>query len=183
MNLIIIIKRLFAFVVIVGYSQTVKADTIDNFQVYIRQKLILTEKSFSPLSSKLALLELGRTNYRDTIEIHFTHCTAKASNRIIMLKDDKGNIIMKWNFADRDLIETMKIPILDIYKNVDNNPHYPLSLHYYDNQLLPTGVLIAGVILDDLSAIKQQTKKVNDSYFIFSTGGLLPPSTSCGGSC
>jgi len=166
--------KFFVFFVIVGHSQTAKADTVDNFQVYIGQKLILTEKSFNPLSSKLASLALDSTNYRDTIVINFNHCTAGASHRIVMLKDIEGNVIRKWSFPDKELIDAMKIPILDIYDNVDDKLKDFLSLHYYDNQLSLSGILIAAVSLDDLSIIKKKpTKKIIENYIIFWAGGLV----------
>ncbi len=86
-----------------------KADTIDNYQIYIGKTLKLTEASFNPLRSTLPFLKLDSSNYSEILNINFSHCTHGASGRQLKLTDTADKTIMLWEFGDKEQKSLMRI--------------------------------------------------------------------------
>lgn len=89
-----------------------------------------------PLS--LRVLQLNKANDNDQLRINYKHCTLKGAgtDRSIILKDEKGNTLKKWVFADApgsDL--SMIIPAKELLLLEKNNAQHNLSLHYTAKEL------------------------------------------------
>jgi hypothetical protein len=52
-----------------------KADTVDNYQIHIRNKLVLNEFGYGSSIKKVNLLILKKKNLKDSLSITFNHCT------------------------------------------------------------------------------------------------------------
>jgi hypothetical protein len=109
-------------------------------------KLILKQAVNQPLN--LRVLKLHKANSDDQLHIKYRHCTIKdgaGTNRNIILKDEKGNTVKKWVFADAtgsDL--SMAIAVKELLQLEKNNARHELSLHYTAREL-PKGEMLAMV--------------------------------------
>lgn len=111
------------------------ADTIDNYQIYIRKKLMLTEQNASPFSSSINQLEVDSSLAADTIHFYFSHCTIGAVDRKVFLKDRSGKILFQMNFGDktgRD--QDMPIPIKELLLLPDIHTDSSYVLYYADKE-------------------------------------------------
>ncbi|WP_257667917.1 hypothetical protein [Parapedobacter tibetensis] len=116
---------------------------LDSYEIYLNNKLILKQSVNQPLS--LRKLQLGKTNDNDQLRIYYKHCTVKGSgtDRSIILKDEKGNILKKWEFANTTGSNTdMVISAKELSQLKKDNVHRDLSLHY-TAQELPKGEMLA----------------------------------------
>jgi len=109
---------------------------LDSYEIFLNSKLILKQSVNQPLS--LRVLQLNKANDTDQLRINYKHCTLKGAgtNRNIILKDEKGNILKKWAFADAtgsDL--SMTIPVKELLLLEKSNIRSDLSLHYTAKEL------------------------------------------------
>lgn len=125
---------LIALILSVGLSADCKADTIDNYQIYIGKDLKITEASFNPLYSTIPFIKLDSSNFTDTLSINLSHCTNGASGRQLKLTDTSNHTIMLWDFGDKSQKSLMSIPISEIMtaKRVKN--FNSLLLYYVDKE-------------------------------------------------
>jgi len=118
---------------------------LDSYEIYLNNKLILKQAVNQPLS--LRVLQLGKANDNDQLRITYKHCTVKGAgtNRSIAIKDEKGNILKKFEFANAtgpDL--NMVISVKDLLQLEKNNINHELSLHYTAREL-PKGEMLASL--------------------------------------
>ena len=156
-------KKLFkifyiVLIVICGLNTNCKADTIDNYQIYIGKTLKFTEASFNPLRSTLPILKLDSSNYFEIININFSHCTHGASGRQLKLTDTADKTIMIWEFGDQEQKPIMSIPINEILTNAAISSNSPLKLYYVDKEY-PVWRLLTSVFVGQLD-IKKREKKI-----------------------
>lgn len=116
---------------------------LDSYEIYLNNKLILKQSVNQPLS--LRVLKLEKTNDNDQLRIKYTHCTVKGAgtDRNIVLKDEKGNVLKNWAFADAtgsDL--SMVISVKELLKLEKDNAGHDLSLQYSAKEL-PKGQTLA----------------------------------------
>lgn len=109
---------------------------LDSYEIFLNNKLILKQSVNQPLS--LRVLQLNKANDNDQLRINYKHCTLKGAgtDRSIILKDEKGNTLKKWVFADAtgsDL--SMVIPAKELLLLEKNNAQHNLSLHYIAKEL------------------------------------------------
>ena len=167
---------LIVFIVVCGLNTNCKADTIDNYQIYIGKILKLTEESFNPLRSTLPFLKLDSSNYSETININFSHCTHGASNRQLKITDTAENTIILWQFGDKEQKPLMSIPINEILTNEKIRKNTSLNLYYVDKEYpvwrLLTSVYVGQFIIE--KEVKQNpSKKFNKMTFLY----LIPALT------
>ncbi|ARS38217.1 hypothetical protein CA265_00325 [Sphingobacteriaceae bacterium GW460-11-11-14-LB5] len=119
---------------------------LDSYEIFLNNKLILKQAVNQPLS--LRMLKLDAAKESDQLRINYRHCTGKGvgTDRIIFLKDDKGNTLKKWAFANAtgsDL--NMTIAVKELLQLEKKNANRELSLQYTAREL-PKGETLA--ILD-----------------------------------
>jgi hypothetical protein len=116
---------------------------LDSYEIYLNNKLILKQSVNQPLN--LRILQLGQASAGDQLRISYKHCTlpGAGTDRSIILKDEKGNTLKKWAFADAtgsDL--SMVIPVKELLQLEQRNADHHLSLHYAAREL-PKGETLA----------------------------------------
>lgn len=104
----------------------------DGYEIYLNNKLILRQHQGQTLS--LTSLELNKSNANDKLVIYYTRCSAKDNSgkgRSITLKDDKGNTLKVWAFADMiDDKGAMTIPVKEILDLQKKNGESNLTIFY-----------------------------------------------------
>jgi hypothetical protein len=90
-------------------------------------------------------LQLDNANEGDDLRIKYTHCTKNngpGTSRSIALKDDKGNTLKKWVFADSIGSHFyMTIPVKELLQLERKNATHELSLHYTSLELPKSEIL------------------------------------------
>jgi hypothetical protein len=118
---------------------------LDSYEVYLNDKLISKHTVNQPLN--LRTLQLAKANNTDQLRIIYTHCTIKGPgrDRSISLKDEKGNTLKKWEFADvRGSNLSMAISVKELLQLEKANARHDLSL-YYTALELPKGEMLASL--------------------------------------
>ncbi|HTQ66482.1 MAG TPA: hypothetical protein VMI12_16935 [Puia sp.] len=100
------------------------------YEIYLNNKLILKQFLYQPLNLKS--LPLDKSNYNDQLTIYYSQCNVKiAKGRTIVVKDEKGNTLKEWKFADATETHAgMTIPVKDLFQLVKSNGNSTLSLYY-----------------------------------------------------
>lgn len=136
--------RLFALITLcfTAFSFTPKLG-LDSYEIYLNNKLILKQSVNQPLS--LRILQLDKANDNDQLRINYKHCALEGAgtDRSIVIKDEKGNTLKKWAFANAtgsDL--SMAISVKELLQLEKNNAHHDLSIHYTAREL-PKGETLA----------------------------------------
>ena len=134
---------------------------LDNYEIYLNNKLILKQYVNQPLT--IASLGLDQSNINDQLVIHYSQCNAPdklAKGRSILVKDVHGNTIKKWNFKDAKEGHTgMIIPVKDLLQLEKKTPLSKLSL-YYTAQGHATGQLLANFHFGSKSTTYQKQKSI-----------------------
>jgi len=114
---------------------------LDGYEIYLNNKLILKQYVNQPVN--LRVLQLDKANESDELRIKYTHCqkTGPGTGRSITLKDEKGNTLKKWAFADASDF-SMTVPVKELLQLEKKNVHHELSL-YYTSQERPNGEMLA----------------------------------------
>jgi hypothetical protein len=114
-------------------SFTAKAGS-ESFEIYLNNKLIVRQAVTQSLT--LQSLALDKTNKDDELVIYYNHCGAIGKGRTIAIKDDKGNTIKEWKFADATgSNKGMTIPVKELLQLEKNYSHTNLNLVYFAQQL------------------------------------------------
>ncbi|MFT3751044.1 MAG: hypothetical protein QM768_22215 [Agriterribacter sp.] len=116
---------------------------LDSYEIYLNNKIILKQTVNQPVS--LRVLQLKEANKNDQLRIIYTHCSNKGAGtgRSITLKDEKGNILKKWAFANSagaDL--SMYVAVNELLSIEKVNASHELSL-YYSAKELPAGEMLS----------------------------------------
>jgi hypothetical protein len=146
-----------------GLSTDCKADTVDNYQIYIGKTLKLTETSFNPLSSTIPLLKLDSSIFFETININFNHCTHGASDRQLKLTDTANKTIMIWKFGDKEQKPLMGIPINEILTNPAISSNSSFNLYYVDKEY-PVWQLLTYVSVGQINTDKKELKGSTERF-------------------
>lgn len=115
---------------------------LDSYEVYLNSKLILKQTVNQPLN--LRMLQLGKAKETDQLHIIYTHCQNKGvgTDRSIALKDEKGNTLKKWVFANTTNSDlTMTVAVKELLQLEKKNVKHELSLHYSAHEL-PKGEML-----------------------------------------
>jgi hypothetical protein len=118
---------------------------LDGYEVYLNNKLILKQYVNQPVS--LRVLQLAKANESDELHVRYTHCANKGpgTGRGIVLKDEQGNTLKKWAFADATGSDfNMTIAVKELLQLEKKNPRHELSL-YYTSRELPKGEMLGFV--------------------------------------
>jgi hypothetical protein len=90
-------------------------------------------------------LQLDKKNKDDQLEIRYHHCGYTGKDRTIVIKDEKGNTIKEWKFADASgANKGMTIPVKELLQLEKNYSSSNLNIVYYAQQL-PKGRAISTI--------------------------------------
>jgi hypothetical protein len=122
---------LFIMLCLTAFVSTAKAG-LDYYEIFIGKKLIF--KRYLNESLNLKSLPVDQTNINEQLVIHYYQCNAPnkmGTKRSIALKDDKGNTIKEWKFADGSTSNTgMTIPIKELLQLQKTSKSNTLNLFY-----------------------------------------------------
>ena len=117
---------------------------LDSYSIYLNNKLVLKQAVNQPLN--LQGLQLDNAQANDQLVIYYSQCQAPnkiGKDRRIAVKDEQGNTIKEWKFADVSGTDNgMRIPVkelLELKKRSKGN----FTLVYAASQL-PQGQTLTG---------------------------------------
>jgi hypothetical protein len=117
---------------------------LDSYAIYLNDKLILQQTVNQPLNLRVLALDEAKAN--DQLHITYTHCTIKGgagTNRRIILKDEKGNAVKKWTFADATGSDLkMTIAVKELLELEKVHASQELS-HHYTARECPKGEMLS----------------------------------------
>ena len=106
----------------------------EGFEIYLNNKLILWQAVNKPFT--LHSLQLDKANKDDQLVIYYHHCGSTGKDRTIAIKDDKGNTIKEWKFADASgSNKGMTIQVKDLLQLEKNYSQTNLNIVYFSQQL------------------------------------------------
>ncbi len=117
---------------------------LDSYEVFLNDKLILKNHVNQPLD--LRKLQLQSASDRDELQIHYRHCTNKGvgTGRSLTIRDQKGNILKKWEFADVNSSRSAMVIPVKVLRELESQSDGGLSLHYAAQEL-PKGEMLASL--------------------------------------
>jgi hypothetical protein len=130
-----------SIVILTFCPENVKADTVDNFQIYVRNVLRMNEGGFGTAQKGINLLIFTTNNDGDSLSINYNHCVAGATQRRIKLITKSEVVLFEWNFPDKERERFMHIPIRQLLPYLQIKPDSLLALSYFDDDL-PLGRLL-----------------------------------------
>jgi len=105
----------------------------DYFKVLLNNQLITEQYLYKPTTIKN--LALRSTNNNDHLIVYYSHCGMAGTGRNILLKDQSGKLLGKWNFADSKQME-LQLPVKDLLKRSGKNSS---AFLYYASKEIPLG--------------------------------------------
>ena len=105
---------------------------LDSYEIYLNKQLLLKQNVNQPLS--LRKLQLSKAKEQDQLRIQYRHCHAPytGTDRTIVIKDQKGNILRKWAFPNGT---DMVIAVKELQLLERNHPSSDLRMHYASREL------------------------------------------------
>ena len=126
---------------------TALAGGVDRYEIYLNNKLLLKQSVNQPLS--LQSLQLNKSNAKDELVIYYYHCGQTGKGRKIAIRDEKGNVVKEWKFANASGSNTgMTIAVKDLLQLEKNYANDHLSI-FYTSELLQQGRMLTGVQFTD----------------------------------
>jgi hypothetical protein len=151
----------FTYVLLCLASFTAKAGG-EVYEIYLNNKLILRQAVYQ--SVNLQSLQLDSRNMNDQLVIYYHHCGTNGKGRSIAIKNDKGNTLKEWKFADASGANTgMTIPVKDLLQLEKNYGHSHLNLFYASDQL-PKGRMLSAL---QLTAKNTTWRNHNDVWLVW----------------
>ncbi len=118
---------------------------LDSYTIYLNNKLVLKQAVNEPLN--LQGLQLDKANANDQLVIYYSECHAPnkiGKGRRIAIKDDQGNIVKEWKFADVSGTDKgMLIPVKELLE-LKKALNVKFMLVYVASQL-PQGQKLTGL--------------------------------------
>ena len=129
----------------------------EGFEIYLNNKLILWQAVNKPFT--LYSLQLDKANKDDQLVIYYHHCGSTGKDRTIAIKDDKGNTIKEWKFADASGSNNkgMTIPVKELLQLEKNYSQTNLNIVYFSQQL-PQGRALSAVQLNGKTTAYKNNK-------------------------
>jgi len=122
---------LFLVLCLTVFATTAKAG-LDYYEIYLGKKLIFKRALNVALS--LESLPISQDNVNEQLVIYYYQCNAPdklATKRSITLKDENGNTIKEWKFADAGKSNPgMSIPVKELLQLQKANKGNALNLFY-----------------------------------------------------
>ena len=137
------------------------------FEIFLNNKLLISQAVHKPFA--LQSLQLDKANKNDQLVIYYHHCGYTGKDRTIVIKDDKGNVIKEWKFADASGAKKgMTIPVKDLLQLEKNYSGANLNIIYYAQQL-PKGRALSAIQFNGKSTtwrMQQELWPVGNASFI-----------------
>ena len=134
----------------------------DTYEIYLNNKLVFKQRVLNTTAVDLNSLPLTKANYNDELEIYYSHCGVTGTGRSIEIKDDQGNVLKEWKFADATGNNaSMLIPVKEILDLQKNNANASLSLYYFSSKYLPKGLMLTSIKLKERNVALLESKDVN----------------------
>lgn len=129
----------------------------EGFEIYLNNKLILWQSVNKPFT--LHSLQLDKANKDDQLVIYYHHCGSTGKDRTIAIKDDKGNTIKEWKFADASGSNNkgMTIRVKELLQLEKKYSQTNLNIVYFSQQL-PQGRALSAVQLNGKSTVYKSNK-------------------------
>lgn len=120
---------------------SIPVDTIDNYQIYIDDKMVLARSEYGLPNRDTIHLDEG--NALSVLYVTYNHCTHMPGERRIMLRNGINGVqLANLVFPAKTSDIPMRISIADIWKNQLVNPSIGIRLEYFDSQLPASGKLL-----------------------------------------
>ena len=103
----------------------------DSFQVYLNGKLVLDKALYK--SKEIQNLEFVQASANDKVEIYYSHCGQKGTNRSITAKDEHQKVLKTWRFADEGKYMSIQLSALNSLQT--NNKTDKIGLYYSSKEL------------------------------------------------
>jgi hypothetical protein len=149
-------KPVLPLIFILLLSCNAKADTVDNYQIYIKKVLVVNDGGFGSIKKGTILYRIKKKNYVDTFDIYFNHCIMGAHRRRIELRSKQNKITRTWEFPDMEEERIMRIPIKQIKDQLVSGND--MVLYYFDEQL-PEGRFLMTLQTDNPAGMSKSRKK------------------------
>ena len=130
------------------FSTNVKADTIDNYQIYIKKVLVRNDSGFPGDSKNKLYISLDKSLCKEFLELHFHHCTGYIGKRKVAIIDKDSRVIKEFEFITTDYDAEMNIPVSFLCKNSSIKSNVSYTLVYYDENVKE------GRVLSDIRILK-----------------------------
>lgn len=122
---------MFVLIALAAFAGSAKAG-LDYYKIFIGKKLIYERYLNKPLD--LQSLPISAADANETLTVYYFQCNAPnktGSSRRIILKDDAGNTVKQWNFANAEGSSTgMIIPVKELLTLQKANKNHALALYY-----------------------------------------------------
>ncbi len=122
---------LFLFIALTAFMSSAKAG-LDYYKIFLGKKLIYERYVNKPLD--LQSLPISAVDANETLTIYYYQCQMPdgiGNNRSIALKDENGNTVKQWSFANaQDNNSAMKIPLKELLQLQKTNKNHALALYY-----------------------------------------------------
>ena len=130
----------------------------EGFEIYLNNKLLLWQAVNKPFT--LHSLQLDKANKDDQLVIYYHHCGSTGTDRSLVIKDDKGNTIKEWKFADASGSNNkgMTIPVKELLQLEKNYSQTNLNIVYFSQQL-PKGRALSAVQFNGKSTAWKNNKE------------------------
>lgn len=116
---------------------------LDSYEIYLNDKLIMKQHVNQPLN--LRTLQLENASPQDLLWVKYNHCTIKSgsgSERVIVLKDDKGHELNQWTFANSPSEnKPMKVSVAELRQLEKEHADHQISLYYKSRELADAELL------------------------------------------
>lgn len=109
---------------------------LDSYEVFLNDKLIMKQFVNQPLN--LRMLQLEKAQAQDQLSIRYTHCTIKGagSDRTLVLKDEAGHVLKKWEFANNPGENNpMSIRVGELLQLEKDHKDHRITLNYQAKEL------------------------------------------------
>ena len=114
----------------------------DSFEIVLNGKRVLQQ--FVYASKGVQTIQLTQTSDNDKLDIYYSHCGQVGKDRYITIKNEKGQPIKAWKFADAvDKKGAMSFKLKDIL-SLRKNKTDKLNLSYSSSEL-PAGRTLATI--------------------------------------
>ena len=124
---------LFAFILCLFQCTDAKADTVDNYQIYIKKILVRNESGFPKHIKNKSFIPLNKMLCNEYLELHFHHCTGNKGKQKIKIVDKNGTVFKEFEFAISGYDEAINIPISFLCESSQIKPGVTYSLIFYDH--------------------------------------------------
>lgn len=121
-----------------------KADTVDNYQIYIKKILVRNDSGFPPHFKNQQYISLDRSLCNESLAIYFHHCIGYIGKRKITVVDVNGHVVKAFEFTATGYNDEMSIPISFFCADAIIQSNVAYSLVYYD------GFVTAGRYLTEI---------------------------------